>query len=242
MIMRVCLTTLAIGDKYLQEYTRLFRPSQEAYASKHGYDFKVITSYLDERVQHPHTISFQKLLLCSQEWSADYDFIIYIDADIIINPTSPPIHEACDFGDKIGMVDEYSQPTLARRIDVQKKNGWDWPACEYYKLCGYSMETDKIFNGGVMVFQPQKHRGYLEGVYGKHVIKNIGHPRGFHFEQTTVNYELQSSDMVSTLPNEFNAVWVIWKTDSPSTHLKDFHDKNYFIHLAAGCDHDKLPV
>jgi len=236
------MTTIAIGDKYLQNYNRLFRPSQEAYASKHGYDFKVITNYLDNRVQHPHSISIHKLLICSQEWSSAYDFIVYVDADIVINPNSPPIHEACHLGDKIGMVNEYSQPTLDRRIEVQKKNGWEYPAREYYKLCGYQLETDKMFNGGVMVFQPRKHRSFLEGVYGAHVLKTINHPRGFHFEQTVVNYEFQKADMIITLPNEFNAVWIIWKTDSPSLQLKDFYEKNYFIHLAAGCDHNKLPI
>ena len=38
--MKVLLVTLAIGQKYLEEYNQLFRKSQETYALKHGYDFK----------------------------------------------------------------------------------------------------------------------------------------------------------------------------------------------------------
>jgi hypothetical protein len=238
--MRVCLATLAIGDRYLEEYNRLFRSSQETYAAKNGYDFKVITSYLDSAVQIPDTISLQKLLLCSQDWSADYDFIVYVDADILINPRSPPIHEAIDFGDKIGMVDEYSQPTLERRIQVQKNYGWEQSAREYFQLCGYDLDTNKIFNGGLMVFQPRKHRQFLEDIYSRHVKKNIGHPRGFHFEQTVINYELQVADMLATLPNAFNAVWVIWNSDSPYMSLAEFYKANYFIHMAARHDWDSI--
>lgn len=240
--MRVCLATLAIGDKYIDEYNRLFRPSQETYAAKHGYDFKVSTHYLDANVQHPDTICFHKLLLCSQSWSDAYDFIIYADADILINPRSPPIHKVIDFGDKIGMVDEYTQPTLERRIDVQKRNGWEYPARQYYALCGYTLETEKVFNGGVMVFQPRKHRQLLEGIYTRNVLKNIGHPRGFHFEQTTVNYELQTTDMIATLPHTFNALWGIWKADSPTTTLTDFYANNCFVHFAGRFDFDSIPA
>jgi len=45
--MKVCLVTICIGEKYLQQYNTLFRPSQEKYAKKCGYDFKVITDYID---------------------------------------------------------------------------------------------------------------------------------------------------------------------------------------------------
>ena len=37
--MKVCLTTICIGERYLAQYNALFRPSQEAYAQRHGYDF-----------------------------------------------------------------------------------------------------------------------------------------------------------------------------------------------------------
>ena len=39
-IMKVCLVTICIGERYLQLYNSLFRPSQEKYAKKCGYDFK----------------------------------------------------------------------------------------------------------------------------------------------------------------------------------------------------------
>jgi len=79
--MSVCLVSMAIGDKYLEEYNRNFRSNQEAYAKKHGYDFRIITDYLGE-VREPSTISFNKILVCSQDWSLNYDFVVFVDADI----------------------------------------------------------------------------------------------------------------------------------------------------------------
>ena len=77
--MKVLLVTIAIGPHYLKEYELLFKESQENYAAKHGYDFKVITDFLDKDNIYNSTISFNKILVCSQEWSKDYDFIIFID-------------------------------------------------------------------------------------------------------------------------------------------------------------------
>ena len=226
--MRVALCVISIGEKYTEQYTRLFMRSQKAYADRHGYDFKLITSYLSPT--HPDSICFQKYLLCSQEWSSSYDFIVYIDADILINSQAPalPFHL---LGDKIGMVDEYSQPTPERRSAVQRKNGWEDSATKYHALCGYTFETDHVFNGGLMIFQPI-HKPLCESIYSDYAHKNIGHPRGFHFEQTTTNYELQKRTMISTLPNEFNAIVAVAMSDNPQLTISDFFRSNYFVHFA----------
>jgi lipopolysaccharide biosynthesis glycosyltransferase len=185
-------------------------------------------------VNHPDTVCFHKYLLCSQPWASEYDYIIYIDADILINDHAPgiPFHL---LGNGIGMVDEYSQPTPQRRIAVQIKNGWLPTATDYFKLCGYHFVTERVFNGGLMVFQPSQHRGLCEMIFSKHVKSNIGHPRGFHFEQTTTNYELQRRHMVSILPNEFNGILAIAMSDDPKLTVDDFFNRNYFTHFAGRC-------
>ena len=96
--MKVLLVTIAIGNQYLRQYELLFKTSQENYAKKCGYDFKVITDFLDKDKDNKYnsTISFNKILVCSQEWSNNYDFIIFVDADILININSPPIHNYID--------------------------------------------------------------------------------------------------------------------------------------------------
>lgn len=241
--MPVLLVTMAIGEKYLEEYTRLFRPSHEQYAKSCGYDFKVIEDYIDGTRRHADNISYQKALISTTEWSKEYDFVIYIDADILINVDAPPIHEFCLQTDKVCMVDEYSQPTPAERLVIQKRNGWETSASAYYKLqAGVDLETTKVLNGGMYVFQPKLHSKFMQSIYDKYIDKQIGHPSGYHWEQSTIGYELQKNDMVHVLPNAFNAIWPICKKSNEFKELLTFFKQNWFTHFCSGCDHDKIEL
>lgn len=239
--MKILLITIAIGEKYLKEYKNLFYESQLKYALKNNYDFKVITDFLDKKIRYSSTISFNKILVCDQEWSKDYDFIIFIDADILININSPPIHNYIDYGDCIGIVDEYSQPSKERRLKIQEKMGWEKSATDYYKLCQLDIQTDMVFNSGVLVFQPKIHKDFLKNIYDKYVIKSISHPRGFHFEQSCIGYEIQKANLFKVIDNKFNSVWGLTKIDNiKNITLKEYFNENYFIHFAGHTDYDKV--
>ncbi len=239
--MKVLLVTIAVGDRYLQEYKRLFYESQRLYAEQNGYDFKVITEFLDKNNQHPACVSFNKILVCDQEWSKDYDYIIFIDADILIHKNAPPIHNYINYENCIGIVDEYSQPSRERRIDIQRSMGWETSAKEYYKLCGFDIDTLMVFNSGVLVLQPKLHNEFLKGIYNKYVSKSISHPRGFHFEQSCIGYEIQKANLYKVLDNKFNAVWGIAKLDRTQiTQLPYYFNNNYFVHFAGHTDFDKV--
>uniref|UniRef100_A0A6C0JLC0 Uncharacterized protein n=1 Tax=viral metagenome TaxID=1070528 RepID=A0A6C0JLC0_9ZZZZ len=235
--MKVAICCVAIGPSYYQEYSRLFRPSQEYYAKRHGYDFRVITEYQTD-LTHPDAVCFQKYRLCSNEWADAYDYIVYLDADILINPLSPPIPFA-GLGGKVGMVDEYSQPTPEGRIEVQRRNGWETSAPAYFKLMlGITFDTTKVFNGGVMVFQPKLHREMCEEIFNEFAHKNIGYHAGFHYEQATTNVELHKRDIIATLPNEFDRIWSL--ASATGQTLDDCFASNYFVHFAGHCDYDKV--
>jgi hypothetical protein len=236
--MKILLVTIAIGEQYLDQYNRLFKKSQESYALKHGYDFKVVTDFLDD-IRHAHTISFNKILVCSQEWSSQYDFIIFVDADILINPDSPPIPLDC--GEKIGIVDEWSQPTKELRQFVQKSMKWETTAIEHYNLCGFDLNTDKVLNSGLLVMQPKIHGQFLRNIYDKYVSQSIGHPRGFVFEQTCIGYELQKANMYKLLDAKWNSLWgVTAYGHSYKFSLKGFFQETYFLHFASGFGIDKI--
>ena len=158
--MKVCLVTICIGEKYLQQYNKLFRLSQKNYAKKCGYDFKVITSFISKN-KNKKLINMNKWLLCELDWSDNYDFIIFIDADIIINENTPTIHNTYNFGDKIGVVNQ-SQPTLQARIEHQIHEGNEVTAKDYYiKHANLLFEGEHIINSGVLVIQPKIHKKYL---------------------------------------------------------------------------------
>lgn len=244
--MRVLLVTLAIGTEYLRFYKETFLKSQETYAEKYGYDFHVITYFpeanfmKEEYPKNRATITLHKILVCSQEWSDAYDMIIFIDADILIHPDSPAIHNYMDYGEKIGIVDEFSQPTLEKRIELQKKNGWETSATDYHALCGLQLETLHALNTGVLVLQPKKHKVFLEQIFKKYIFHCDGHPRGDIFEQTAIGYELQKADCFTLLPNKFNTLWAIHKWDTPELNLEDFFKETWFLHFAGKVDLDKV--
>lgn len=210
--MKVCLVALAIGAEYLEYYNYLFRKSHEAYAKKHEYDFRVETDYLESRCPDKALCSLNKILVCSQPWSAEYDFIVFIDSDIYINISAPPIHSCMDFGDKIGIINEYDQLVGFEQYISAVRETLNWgTASEYYAKAGFTLDTKLMLNTGVLVMQPAKHGEFLRDVFDRHFRTCLTHPRGFHYEQAAIGYELQTRKMYTILPKKFNAIWYIQK-------------------------------
>lgn len=195
-------------------------------------------SLKDLKVTHKDTISMIKYLLCSQSWSQDYDFIIYIDCDILINTNSPSIHDYIDYEDRIGIVDEYTQPSLEIRKLIQMKFGWEKTPTEYYKLADFDIETNFMFNGGLFVMQPKIHKIFFESLYTKYVFHQINHPRKMHYEQACFGYELIKQNKYKIIDNKFNCIWLMYKVCNEK--LQDVYNKNYFIHFAGKVDFDKI--
>lgn len=231
---RILLVSIAIGKSYLHEYNTLFRPSHELYAKRHGYDFKVVTDW----IKGPHirdSTSFQKILVPG--YFPEYDYVIFIDADILINPEAPPIH--LEIGcEMIGGVDQWAQPN-GRRLEIARRHGWETTPSDYYKLAGFNFSTDKVINTGVLVFQPALHKGICNEIYINFVNNCIGHRRGFHYEQSVIGYILQSERMVKWLDVRWNAIWPL--AAAIGEDLEGFCRNNWFIHFAGGCDWSKVP-
>ena len=232
--MKVCLVTICIGEKYLEQYDSVFRKNQEAYAFRHGYDFKVIKEYISE--PHPKLISMNKILVSDEK----YDFVIFVDADILINPEAPPIHDTYNFGDKIGVVSE-NQPDRYAKYMVQKTMKWELTAGQYYlDKSGHILDTEDVINTGVLVIQPRKHKEFLENIFKKYSENQKWSPHGFHYEQSVIGFELQIHNMAYFMDYEWNAIWMIHKIynkiSKKDVKLVDFYKNNYFTHLAGGCD------
>lgn len=232
-MLKILVVVIVINDNYNEIYSKIFKKSQELYAKKHGYDFKIIRHMLDNRVNHFLACSFQKILVCSQEWSKNYDYIVSLDADVFINPNAPPIHLACDFQDKIGIVNEVTQ--LPDGLYIK----YSGHPTEYYKkyLKNENFKTELLFNSGVMVFQPKIHSDFLYNIFEKYIHNCVTHG-GFHYEQSSVGYELQINNLYTLLPSKFNAVWGLSKYTPETIHitLENYFSNNYFIHLAGSTD------
>lgn len=235
--MKIALVTIAIGEPYIQQHAAIFMPSQRQYAERHGYDYRIITDYIGP-IRHPALISLEKQLICSQPWAADYDYILFIDADILIHPEAPAIHEQFSPGNSIWMVDEMRQPTREERHALQVRNGWEQTPTEYYRLSDIDFETDSIWNTGCIVWQPKLHADFCRAIYFKYAAKQMTHSRWYHHEQAAVNYEYQRAGLIAPLEQKWNAVWALHNMTTFKGTLEEFIEGNYFIHLAGHYDYE----
>src|SRR5689334_24996059 len=86
------LVTLAIGHHHHAYWQNYFRASWEAYAAAQGYDLIVVTDPLDSSaLAQSRSPAWQKCLMLSQPFAANYRQVVLLDCDILINPASPPI-------------------------------------------------------------------------------------------------------------------------------------------------------
>lgn len=203
--MKVCFGIISIGRLYLEEFERLFKPSVSAYCQRYGYDLKIFTDYLDPNRKHPQTISFQKCLVPDQ--LRDYDLVVVLDADIYIQPyISPPIHKL-ELDNKIGIANEVHQSDPDSYTRLHQIGIVDY-ATDYYAKIDLDLQTSKILNTGVMICKPNIHADYLKSIYEKYVDKSIGHPRGFHYEQACIGFELQKDETFTLIPNTWNWIYI----------------------------------
>jgi hypothetical protein len=241
--MKKAIVTLAIGKPYLAMFEQYCQPSWSAYTKKHDFDLIVITDHLDTSARsRSRTPAWQKCLIFQDPRVQQYDRVVWVDTDILINPNSPDV----TFGvpeDKIGVVDEGATPStedlklyLARFHEyfypVKGSNepveapsqamveylNYAFNPSAYYNDFGLAGEFKSIVQTGVMVLS-QSHRELLEHVYYNYEDKG---PQ-WNYEQRPLGYEILTQNKEYWMSTKFNMTWVILKAlmypflDEPST-------------------------
>src|SRR5512144_2432423 len=115
---RKALVTMAIGASFRRRWLGICRDNWRTYADRHGYDLICLDEPLDDSDRaRRRSPAWQKCLILSQPFSRDYDRLVWVDLDILINPLAPDICQGVPI-EKVGGVDEYSIPTpeLHRRM------------------------------------------------------------------------------------------------------------------------------
>ena len=250
-VMRVAVVTLVIGRTYLDRWKFQCEAGWRAYCQRHGYDLVVIDHALDTSARaQSRSPAWQKCLIL--DGLTQYDRVVWIDADIVINPHSPPIPEIPI--EKIGAVDESALPTpeLRRRIiellvDDWKRNAdkrvGDWQShfctfldpADWHAFCGLPRRGEHIVQTGVLVLSPRHHRKLLEHVYNAYEDSEKT-----SYEMRPLSFEIQENGLQHWIDNRFNALvyflaWVSELTlNQPlsSAALKDAYARNYFLHFA----------
>lgn len=204
--MKKAIVTIARGKRFERMADKYCRTNWQYYADKYGYDLVIIDKNLDEK--DPRCAAWQKCLVLSQDWSKDYDRIVWIDTDIIINPNSPDICEDVPI-EKIGAVDEFSFPSVSEYKTALSRmyKHWDnlgynpsinFGAKNYYKNYGIECDFKEVVQTGVMVFNPKLHKEVLEHVYYSYEEK------GLNYEMRPLSYEIIKNGFAHWLDNKFN--------------------------------------
>src|SRR5215831_17825903 len=93
--MKKALVTLAVGPNYRERWERLCRKTWIAYCERHRYDLILLDTALDTseraRCRSP---AWQKCLNLEPSVAADYDRVVWVDSDILINPVAPCIAQS----------------------------------------------------------------------------------------------------------------------------------------------------
>ncbi|MCR9254765.1 MAG: hypothetical protein NXI16_01570 [Alphaproteobacteria bacterium] len=215
------LVTLLLGEDYKRMWETVFRPAMDAYAQKHGYDVVTVDALIDDtdrgRARGPH---WQKCLILDHPEVKAYEDVVWIDADIMINPhTSPCIvahtRERAEATGRhgIGLVSHNEVFQSAERVE----NAWDrsfqaakelfWqergPTPEQrYEMAGLPRDVDDMANTGVMVLKPGRDEDLLHHVYEAYEENALSAS-----EQMALCYEIFKQDRATPIDPRFNRVW-----------------------------------
>jgi hypothetical protein len=252
--MKCAIASVAIGEDYQSAYATIFKPSVQRYVAKHDYDLIVFTDYIgDHEHRDPRFGTFMKMLVPYHESVRNYDSLMVLDVDILINAEAPPFH-ALDIGRKIGVVDEWCQPSPEERVKFQVVNGLEGRAREYYRRAGFELESEILINSGMFVCSPHLHGAFFRDIVARHTEAHRSHPLGVHFEQAMFGYELQTNGLANLLPAEWNRLWPQYRRTlnwgqraEPSNvtercrdlkRFREVFDASFLLHMTGGLDHD----
>ncbi len=246
------IVTLAIGKDFRERWLQICQPNWQIYAERQGYDLICIDEPLDDSpLARQRSPSWQKCLVLSQPFSRRYERVVWVDLDVLINPTAPDITAETPI-DKVGAVDEYSVPTRALYATTLAKLYRHWEAIglpfvrnptpeSFYEVFGFTQGFPQVVQAGVMVLSPEHHRQILEHVYTEYADR--GH--NWNYEMRPLSYELLQADCVHWLDARFNYTWGLYQAlhfpflldagpnERLAACLAEAKQKTYFLHFAS---------
>jgi len=195
---RTALVTLTIGPYFQDAFRQIAEPSWREYAERFGYELIVIANPLDNSARaQQRSPAWQKCLVASEPWAADFDRIVWLDCDLVINnATAPDISLAVPAG-LIGGVTTLSQPAV---ISAHREK---MLGPTYYSDYGLPCDFETIFNTGVLVFEPAVHAAIFERVYRQYEERD----GNWHYEQRPLSWHIVDSGLAHSIDSRFNKIW-----------------------------------
>lgn len=248
------IATVVVGDRWQRLHRQVFRPSLEKYAARHGYRLLTVESPLVAAAGTPARESgFSKYLIASLAEVRRARRVLYVDADMLVAPSAPAFH-TLELGQGIGVVDEWAQPAVGRRVGYQRAHGFEESPGEYYALAGFDRDMSTMANGGMFICEPALHGDWLADLAQRHAPVAAVHPRGVHYEQASFGASLEAAGLATWLPSAWNRIWSVHRwaefgDRGPSPHMaqhrlavlgllrRTWRD-SFLLHLTGGIDHD----
>src|SRR5579859_387343 len=205
------IVTMVIGDHYCQLWQRFCASNWQAYANRHGFDICVIDQRLDSsEIARRRGFSWQKLLIGTVLALHQYEYVIWIDADVVISSGAvPSILDGLEPG-RIGAVRYHAllrHPLFA--ATHRRLCGGQLPdqfCARIFQGYGLTGDHTKMLQGGVLVV-PVNLLPFLESIY--HRYPTMGDEQ--QQEQPIVSRELAAAGLTQFLDEKFNAVWYEYK-------------------------------
>lgn len=213
MAQRKAIATLLIGDKYQEMWQSTFRESWMRYAARHGYDIVLLRDYVDPsprgRERSPH---WQKCLILEHPGLKDYEDVVWIDADILINFHTAPCIVEYNNSDRIGVVTYRGEFAVPGRVDnryhrraysgsggkvLRSPEFPDW-----YAQNGLGRDIDDFINTGVLVMKPRLHTEFMRWFYD-----TAHETTSSHQENGALSYWLLKKNICNAIDPRFNVSW-----------------------------------
>lgn len=222
------LSTVVIGDKYLDSWMKNALPSWINYCKKYQIGLIVFEKdILDKKNEKWKKANWQKLLIGSEIYKRKIDItnVCYLDSDILISPLAKNIF--LNYNKEticvVSQIKNLPQPLdlTLRRLAFLRHTNWDrnypldsalfMPPEEIFKFHNLPSYNDYICTG-FFIFNIVNHQDLLKKWFDKY-DKNIDSITGGG-EEPYLNYELFNWGKLSWLPYEYQALWtyeVAWK-------------------------------
>jgi hypothetical protein len=205
---RKAIVTISIGETYHANWKQFCEPNWKTYADKYSFDLICLEQPLDSsKMARDRSVAWQKCLILGQDFASDYDQIVWIDSDIMINSRHAPDITIGVPLEKVGGVREdsyYDGVFLQRAFKLWPGSVLNYTPQEYYTKYGLPGGCDEVLNTGVMVLSPTFHRTILEHVYSSYEEKG---GREWHMEMRPLSYELVKAGAAHWIDWRFNVVW-----------------------------------
>lgn len=217
------MVTLAIGQKYLDNFNREFRGSFERFAERNNIELVVVDEFIEKSEKRA---PWQKLLIFDHPKVAPYGRAMFLDADIYITKHARNPFDV--LGNRPwGIVDNnpYGLEYLHRTEP------------QLYDHCPEENRPDKMMNSGMFIVSKELKKPVLEMIYREQ-------PEQPCCDNGPLSYHLLNDKRGVILPPEFNTV--VWSYRSAFgwglSKVIELYDKNSFIHFAGNKGMMLLPL